>query len=105
MALSQGEIDLSYKIDDRIRELDARSFYGQYFPALALEATGKPADAVKFREKLVELDPWNTANMLQLMKNYLAIGNKAKASAISELIKQNYPGSQADLDASALLVG
>ena len=105
MALSQGEIDLSFKIDARIRELDTRSFYGQYFPALALEATSNPAEAIKFREKLVELDPWNTSNMLQLLKNYLAVGNKAKASAISKLIKKNYPGSQADLDASALLVG
>jgi hypothetical protein len=105
VALRQGEVDLSYQIDDRIRQLDARSFYGQYLPAVALEATNKPADAIKFREKLVELDPWNTSNMLQLIRNYLAVGDKEKAAATAALIKQNYPGSQSDIDAQALLVG
>ena len=105
VALRQGEIDLSYQIDNRIRQLDARSFYGHYLPAVALEATSKPADAIKYREKLVELDPWNTSNMLQLIKNYLAVGNKEKAAATAALIKRNYPGSQSDIDAEALLVG
>ena len=105
VALSQGEIDLSYQIADRIRELDARSFYGQYLPAIAYEATSKPAEAIKFREKLVQLDPWNTSNMLQLIKNYLAVGDRTKARDIAVLIKQNYPGSQSDIDASVLLVG
>jgi O-antigen ligase len=105
VALGQGEIDLSYKIASRIRQLDARSFYGQYFPAIAYEATGKPVEAIAFREKLIELDPWNTSNMLQLIKNYLAVGDKAKATTTALRIKQNFPGSQADIDAAALLVG
>jgi hypothetical protein len=105
LALRQGEIDLSFKIGDRIRQLDPRSFYGHYLPAIAYEATSKPAEAIAFREKLVELDPWNTVNMVQLVKNYLAVGKKDQAAAIAALIKQNYPGSQSDLDAAALLVG
>ena len=104
VALSQGEVDLSYQIADQIRKLDARSFYGQYLPAIAFEATSKPAEAIKFREKLVELDPWNTSNMLQLIKNYLAVGDRKKASETAALIKRNYPGSQADIDSAALLV-
>jgi len=105
VALRQGEIDLSYKISSRIRELDPRSFYGQYLPALAYEATGKPGEAVSYREKLLELDPWNTSNMLQLMKNYIALNEKAKASAIAKKINENYPGSPADLEATTLLAG
>ena len=105
VALRQGEIDLSYEISNRIRELDPRSFYGQYLPALAYEATGKPGEAISFREKLVALDPWNTSNMLQLIKNYIALDEKAKASAIADKIKENYPGSPADLEASTLLAG
>jgi O-antigen ligase len=104
MALSRGETDLSFKIDAQIRELDARSFYGHYFRALALETTNKPAEAIKFREKIVELDPWNTANLLQLLKDHLAVSNKASAQEIAALIKQNYPGSPSDIEASALLV-
>jgi O-antigen ligase len=105
VALRQGEIDLSYKISSRIRELDPRSFYGQYLPALAYEATGKPGEAISYREKLVELDPWNTSNMLQLIKNYLALNEKTKASAIAMKINENYPGSSADIEASTLLAG
>jgi tetratricopeptide (TPR) repeat protein len=105
IALSQGEIELSLRMSERIREIDPRSFYGQYFPAIAYEATSNPAKAVTFREKLVELDPWNTSNMLQLIKNYLATGDRAKAAATAALIQQIYPGSQSDIDAAALLVG
>jgi hypothetical protein len=105
VALRQGEIDLSYKISSRIRELDPRSFYGHYLPALAYEATGKPGEAISFREKLVVLDPWNTSNMLQLIKNYIALNDKTKASAIAKKINENYPGSPADLEASTLLAG
>jgi hypothetical protein len=105
VALRQGEIDLAYKINDRIRELDPRSFYGHYLPALAYEASSKPAEAIKFREKLIELDPWNTSNMLQLIRDYLAVGDKSSAKKVSEIIKRNYPGSPADIEASTLLAG
>jgi O-antigen ligase len=105
VALRQGEIDLSYKISSRIRELDPRSFYGHYLPALAYEATGKPGEAISYREQLVVLDPWNTSNMLQLIKNYIALNEKTKASAIAMKINENYPGSPADLEASTLLAG
>ena len=105
VALRQGEIDLSYKIDSRIRDLDPRSFYGHYLPALAYESTSKPADAIPYREKLVILDPWNTSNMLQLIKNYLSVGEKDKASAVAAKIKENYPGSPADVEATTLLAG
>jgi hypothetical protein len=33
------------------------------------------------------------------------VGNKALAQEIADLIKQNYPGSQQDIDASALMFG
>jgi len=72
--------------------------------SIALETTNKPAEAIKFREKIVELDPWNTANLLQLLKDHLAVSNKASAQEIAALIKQNYPGSPSDIEASALLV-
>lgn len=105
VALRQGEIELSYEINNRIRELDPRSFYGHYLPALAYEASGKPAYAISYREELLALDPWNTSNMLQLMRNYIALGEKAKASSIATKIKENYPGSAADVEASTLLAG
>ena len=104
IALRQGEIELSLKISERIREIDPRSFYGQYFPAIAYEATGRPTEAIEFRKKLLRLDPWGNANMIQLMKNYLAVGNRGEAEALAAKIRENYPGSQSDIDAAALLV-
>jgi hypothetical protein len=104
IALRQGEIELSLKMSERIREIDPRSFYGQYLPAIAYEATGKPTEAIEFRKKLLKLDPWGNANMIQLMKNYLAVGNRGDAEALAAKIRENYPGSQSDIDAAALLV-
>ena len=103
IALRQGELELSLKMSERIREIDPRSFYGQYLPAIAYEATGKPTEAIEFRKKLLELDPWGNANMIQLIKNYLAVGNRGEAEALAAKIRENYPGSQSDIDAAALL--
>ena len=105
IALRQGEIELSLKMSERIREIDPRSFYGQYLPAIAYEATGKPTEAIEFRKKLLKLDPWGNANMIQLIKNYLAVGNRAEAKSLAAKIRENYPGSQSDIEATALLVG
>jgi hypothetical protein len=105
LAFRQGAIVDGLKMLDRVNEVDQRSYYGNYFAAVVNESIGKQAEAIKFRERLKTLDPWNNASLLELAKDYLAVGNKDSAAAIVGLIKKNYPGSQADIDASALLVG
>ena len=93
------------KMTDRVIEVDPRSYYGNYFAAVVNESDSKWAEAIKYRERLKTLDPWNNASLIELAKDYLAVGNKESAALIVALIKKNYPGSQADIDASALLVG
>ena len=93
------------KMTDRVIEVDPRSYYGNYFAAVVNESAGKQADAIKYRERLKTLDPWNNASLIELAKDYLAVGDKDSADSIVALIKKNFPGSQADIDASALLVG
>ena len=93
------------KMTDRVIEVDPRSYYGNYFAAVVNESAGKQADAIKYRERLKTLDPWNNASLIELAKDYLAVGDKDSAASIVALIKKNFPGSQADIDASALLVG
>jgi O-antigen ligase len=93
------------KMTDRVIELDPRSYYGNYFAAIVNESDGKQAEAIKYRERLKTLDPWNSASLIELAKDYLAVGSKESAASIVALIKKNFPGSQADIDASALLVG
>jgi O-antigen ligase len=105
LALIQSAANEAFVMIDQVNKLDSRSYYGNYFAAFALEALNKRSEAIKYRERLKELDPWNNASMIELIKDYLSVGNKASAVEIAALIKQNYPGSQADIDASALLVG
>jgi O-antigen ligase len=105
LALIQNAANDAFVMIDQVNKIDSRSYYGNYFAAFALEALNKRSEAIKYRERLKELDPWNNSSLLELIKDYLSVGNKASAAEIAALIKQNYPGSQSDIDASALLVG
>jgi hypothetical protein len=105
LALIQNAANEAFVMIDQINRVDSRSYYGNYFAAFALEALNKRSEAIKYRERLKELDPWNNASLIELIKNYLSVGDKASAAEIAALIKRNYPGSQSDIDASALLVG
>lgn len=105
LALIQGAADQAFVMIEQINKLDSRSYYGNYFAAFALEALNKRSDAIKYRERLKVLDPWNNASLIELIKDYLSVGNRPSAQDTATLIKQNYPGSQSDIDAAALLVG
>ena len=105
LALIQNAANEAFIMIDQINKIDSRSYYGNYFAAFALEALNKRADAIKYRERLKDLDPWNNASLIELIKNHLSVGDKASAAEIAALIKRNYPGSQSDIDASALVVG
>ncbi len=105
LAFRQGAIVDGLKMVDRINEVDQRSYYGNYYAAVVYESTEKKSEAIKYRERLKELDPWNNSSLIELIKDYLSVGNKAAAEEIAALIKRNYPGSQSDIDASGLLVG
>jgi len=105
LAFTQNAINEAFVMIDQINKIDSRSYYGNYFAAFALEVLNKRSEAIKYRERLKELDPWNNASLIELIKNYLSVDDKESAARIATLIKQNYPGSQSDIDASALLVG
>jgi O-antigen ligase len=105
LAFTQNAINEAFVMIDQINRIDERSYNGNYFAAYAFEALNKRSDAIKYRERLKELDPWNNSSLIELIKNYLSVGDKASAAEIAALIKQHYPGSQSDIDASALLVG
>ena len=105
LAFTQNAINEAFVMIDQINKIDSRSYNGNYFAAYALEALNKRPDAIKYRERIKELDPWNNASLIELIKNHLSVGDKASAEEVAALIKRNYPGSQSDIDASALLVG
>lgn len=105
LTLIQNAANEAFVMIDQVNKIDLRSYNGNYFSAFVLEALNKRSEAIKYRERLKELDPWNNASLIELIKDYLSVGNKAGAEEIAALIKRNYPGSQSDIDASALLVG
>jgi O-antigen ligase len=105
LALIQNAANEAFVMINQINKVDSRSYYGNYFAALALESLNRRSEGIKYRERLKELDPWNNASLIELIKDYLSAGNNASALEIAALIKRNYPGSQSDIDASALLVG
>jgi cytochrome c-type biogenesis protein CcmH/NrfG len=105
LALSRSAVDQALPIIERINQLDSRSYYGNYFAAIAHESQGNLTKAITYRETLLKLDPWGTDNMLQLIKSYLATGKLSQAKDIGTKVKKYYPGSQADIDASAILAG
>jgi len=105
LAFQNSDLVTGDSILDRVFQLDERSYYANYFRAFTLEAVGKRIEAIQYRETLLKLDPWGSDGQIELIKDYLSVGNRASAVEIAALIKQNYPGSQSDIDASALLVG
>jgi len=105
LALTQNAANEAFAMIDQVNRIDKRSYYGNYFAAFVLEALNKRSEAIKYRERLKYLDPWNNSSLIELIKDYLSVGNKASAQEIANSIKRNYPGSQSDIVASALLVG
>ena len=105
LAFNQNAVTEAFVMINQINKVDSRSYYGNYFAALAFEVLNKRSEAIMYRERLKELDPWNNASLIELIKDYLSVGNKASAREVAALIKRNYPGSQSEIDASALLVG
>ena len=103
IALSKNLPREALKIINRINEIDSNSYYGNYFAAIAHEAIAQPSEAVKYRENLLVLDKWNTENMLQLIRDYLTLGDRASAEEIGKIITKYFPNSQAVIDSKTLL--
>jgi hypothetical protein len=104
LAFNQSAANEAFAMINQINKVDSRSYYGNYFAAFALEALNRRSEAIKYRVRLKDLDPWNNASLIELIKDYLSVGNTASAQEIASLIKRNYPGSPSDIEASALLV-
>jgi O-antigen ligase len=103
LALSKNSPRESLSIINRINEIDSRSYYGTLFAAIVYEAISEPRKALKYREKLLIIDTWGTNNMLQVMRIYISLGDRAKAIVISDKISNYFPGSQAQIEADNLL--
>lgn len=85
--------------------LDSRSYNARNLNAIAYETQLKFAQAIPDRVSLLKVQPWSTRNMLELVKDYLKVGDMASAKRIyAELLRIDLPGDDAKA-AAALLKG
>ena len=61
--------------------------------------------AIPFRVRLMEIDKWNTASMVELVKDYVGSGDLVNARLIATKISNLYPGSDAAKTAAGLVNG
>lgn len=105
MALRISEFDLALSYTKSINEKDPRSYYGNYLSATAHELRKQYIQAIPYRVRLVELGPWDTVNMLALMKDYLQVKEIDKARAVAARISALRPDGDDAKAATALLNG
>lgn len=106
--------DLSLRISDPeqalkftkiVLEMDKKSQMGNVLSASAYEQLEKFELAIPFRNRLMELDPWNIGNMLQAVKDYVALRDIPNAQEVAVKISTLNPGGPEDLAAAALIKG
>ena len=103
MRINNPDLALTYlKI---VIEKDPKSNYGRQLAAIAYESQNKYQLAIAPRVELLTMDPWNTANMVLLVKDYLKVKDMASATAISSRIAELYPSSPDAVAAAALIKG
>ncbi len=105
IALRAGVMDEGLKLIAAINRQDPRSVDGNNLGANAYEAMKNYRAALPFRLRLLQLDPWNRPNMLQLVTDYVALKDMAKARQISSRLSRLYPNSDAAKASAALIKG
>jgi len=95
-------------VDEGIMEIkkilleDPRNLDGLKLLAMTYEQLNSLPDAILYREKISELDPWNAANYLDLGKNYKSQGDSIKSKAMLDKIlsfaSENQIATQAKID-------
>ncbi len=99
------DADLAIALAKLLNKKDPRSFYGNMIAALSYEGKKAYSYAIPFRVRLMEIDKWNTASMIELVKDYVGAGDLVNARRIATKISGLYPGSDAAKTAAGLVNG
>lgn len=105
LALRISAFDTGLRLIKSINEQDPRSINGNNLGAIAYEMQKDFQSAIPYRQRLLKIDPWNTKNMLQLVTDYLAIKDFAKARELSSRLMELYPNAPDTKSAQALVKG
>lgn len=105
IALRVSAVEESLRLIQAINKQDKRSIDGNTLGAIAYELTKKYESALPYRLRLLEIDPWSTRNMLQLVTDYVALKDFAKAREMYSRLLKLYPDNPDTKSAEALLKG
>ena len=105
LALRVSDSELSLKFTKKILQKDHKSQSGNQLSAAAYEFTKKYAQAIPFRKQLIAIDPWNTKNMLEIVRDYVYLKDFPSARIMTEKIKGLQPNGDDAKAAAALLKG
>ena len=81
-----GFVNESFNYLKQIQIADPESYTAPNVAADFYEQLKQPQNAIAQRLQLEKLDPWGAANLLKLAKDYLAVGDKAKAKVVAQKI-------------------
>lgn len=84
--MEAGFIELGIATAKSIHEEDPRNLTVLNQLAAVSEKVNDTSEAIKYREKIVKLDPWNAVNYFNLGKNYKIQNNQVKANAMLQKI-------------------
>lgn len=103
LSLRISDSELAIKMGRAAIKKDPVSIVGNYLTATAYELLKKYEQAVPLRSKLLSIDPWDTKNMLELVKDYVALKDLASARDIVAKLSKIQPNG-ADAQAAAALI-
>lgn len=98
-----GYIDEGLAVIEEISEKDPRNLDALNSLASIYEQMGKLSLAIEAREKIVNLDPWNALNFLELGKDYKTQGNQIRAQQMLKKIITFAPNHPIASQAKAVL--
>lgn len=90
---------------EEILKQDPKKSDAPQFLAEIYESQKKYSEAIKYRVMTREVYPWNTANLLGLENDYLAVGDKSSAKNIRDSIVAMAPGTENALKAFKAISG
>lgn len=88
-----------------VLEKDPKSVLGNLLAASAYEMSKKYELALPFRHRVIELDPWNANNMLEVVRDYVFLEDMPNAIAMADKIAQLNPRGSVATDAATLVKG
>jgi hypothetical protein len=81
-----GKFEKSFEIVKMIAEENPRNLYALEAVAILSTELNDSTSAIESRKKIIDIDPWNAKNYLQLMLLYKAIGDTQNAVLMKEKI-------------------